>query len=201
MAGLCEGGNEPTGSLKAISKYSCNIFMITTFPTSVQSKPTHTVILIVVFSLLQRRGNTVRYPLPRLEFDDTGVKHKQITLLGYISVADVPEFCPARVLLRASKSTGMSLSHLRTLNAIDLSRDRIRNLEHRRSALYRLRYRGRLYIYIYVYGPNVMSKQMVRCYCRQFSAGRQNVHDEERSRRPTIITDDLVEQRTNNQFT
>ncbi|KAJ4428572.1 hypothetical protein ANN_24616 [Periplaneta americana] len=47
-----------------------------------------------------------------------------------------------------------------------------------------------------VYGPNVMSKQMVRCCCRQFSAGCQNVHDEERSGRPTIITDDLVEQRT-----
>ncbi|KAJ4440331.1 hypothetical protein ANN_08470 [Periplaneta americana] len=31
---------------------------------------------------------------------------------------------------------------------------------------------------------------------RQFSAGRQNVHDEERSERPTIITDDLVELRT-----
>ncbi|KAJ4426702.1 hypothetical protein ANN_26500 [Periplaneta americana] len=31
---------------------------------------------------------------------------------------------------------------------------------------------------------------------RQFSAGRQNVHDEERSGRPTIITDDLLEQRT-----
>ncbi|KAJ4429627.1 hypothetical protein ANN_21828 [Periplaneta americana] len=41
-----------------------------------------------------------------------------------------------------------------------------------------------------------MGKQMVRCCCRQFSAGRQNVHDEERSGRPTIITDDLVEQRT-----
>ncbi|KAJ4439495.1 hypothetical protein ANN_07619 [Periplaneta americana] len=30
-------------------------------------------------------------------------------------------------------------------NAIDLVRDRTRNLEHRRSALYRLRYRGRLH--------------------------------------------------------
>ncbi|KAJ4448410.1 hypothetical protein ANN_10426 [Periplaneta americana] len=29
-----------------------------------------------------------------------------------------------------------------------------------------------------------MSKQMVRCWCRYFSAGRQNVHDEERSERP-----------------
>ncbi|KAJ4448479.1 hypothetical protein ANN_10495 [Periplaneta americana] len=36
---------------------------------------------------------------------------------GYISVAGVSEFCPAGVLLHASKSTDMSLSHL---NAIDL---------------------------------------------------------------------------------
>jgi transposase len=45
-----------------------------------------------------------------------------------------------------------------------------------------------------VYGPNVMSEQMVRHWCRQFSAaGRQSVHDEKRSGRPSIITDDLVE--------
>ncbi|PNF32058.1 hypothetical protein B7P43_G05746 [Cryptotermes secundus] len=44
-----------------------------------------------------------------------------------------------------------------------------------------------------VYGPNVMSKQMVHRWCRQFSAGRQSVHDEKRSGRPSIITDDLVE--------
>ncbi|PNF25373.1 hypothetical protein B7P43_G10916 [Cryptotermes secundus] len=44
-----------------------------------------------------------------------------------------------------------------------------------------------------VYGPNVMSKQMVRCWCRQFSAGRQSVHDETHSGWPSIITDDLVE--------
>jgi histone-lysine N-methyltransferase SETMAR len=44
-----------------------------------------------------------------------------------------------------------------------------------------------------VYGPNVMSKQMVRRWCRQFSAGRQSVHDEKRSGRPSISTDDLVE--------
>ncbi|KAJ4432192.1 hypothetical protein ANN_20808 [Periplaneta americana] len=47
-----------------------------------------------------------------------------------------------------------------------------------------------------VYGPNVMCKQLVRCCCRQISAGRQNGHDEERSGRLTIFTDDLVEQRT-----
>ncbi|KAJ4427220.1 hypothetical protein ANN_24837 [Periplaneta americana] len=34
---------------------------------------------------------------------------------GYISVADVPEICPAGVILHASKSTDMSLSHLSTL--------------------------------------------------------------------------------------
>ncbi|KAJ4451673.1 hypothetical protein ANN_03143 [Periplaneta americana] len=44
-----------------------------------------------------------------------------------------------------------------------------------------------------VYGPNIMSKQMVRRWCRQFSEGRQSVHDEERSGRPTLINDDRVE--------
>ncbi|KAJ4435797.1 hypothetical protein ANN_18416 [Periplaneta americana] len=40
----------------------------------------------------------------------------QIRRIGYISVVGVPEFCPADVLLHASKSTDMSLSHLNTLN-------------------------------------------------------------------------------------
>ena len=43
-----------------------------------------------------------------------------------------------------------------------------------------------------VYGPNIMSKQMVRRWCRQFSEGRQSVHDEERSGRPSLINDELV---------
>ena len=37
-----------------------------------------------------------------------------------------------------------------------------------------------------------MSEQVVRRWCRQFKAGRQHVHDEECSGRPSIITDDLV---------
>ncbi|KAJ4435308.1 hypothetical protein ANN_17918 [Periplaneta americana] len=36
--------------------------------------------------LSARSRNTVRYNLPRLKFDDTGVKHKQITLLGFSTV-------------------------------------------------------------------------------------------------------------------
>ncbi|KAJ4449728.1 hypothetical protein ANN_01132 [Periplaneta americana] len=39
----------------------------------------------------------------------------------------------------------------------------------------------------------IMSKQMVRRWCRQFSEGRQSVHDEERSGRPSLINDDPVE--------
>ncbi|KAJ4438847.1 hypothetical protein ANN_14800 [Periplaneta americana] len=44
-----------------------------------------------------------------------------------------------------------------------------------------------------VYGSNIMSKQMVRRWCRQFSEGRQSVHDEERSGRPSLINDDRLE--------
>ena len=43
-----------------------------------------------------------------------------------------------------------------------------------------------------VYGPNIMSKQMVCNWCRQFTAGRQHAHDECIGR-PSIITDNLVE--------
>ncbi|KAJ4446502.1 hypothetical protein ANN_13198 [Periplaneta americana] len=44
-----------------------------------------------------------------------------------------------------------------------------------------------------VYGPKIMSKQMVRRWCRQFSEGRQSVHDEERSGRSSLINDDRVD--------
>jgi len=43
-----------------------------------------------------------------------------------------------------------------------------------------------------VYGPNVMSESKVRQWCCLFK-GRTNVHDEERSGRPSVITDDLME--------
>ncbi|GFW85587.1 HTH_48 domain-containing protein [Trichonephila clavipes] len=44
-----------------------------------------------------------------------------------------------------------------------------------------------------VYRPNIMSKRIVCSLCRQFSEGRQNAHDEERSGRSSLINDDLVE--------
>lgn len=43
-----------------------------------------------------------------------------------------------------------------------------------------------------VYGLNAMSEGKVRQWVREFKNGRQNVHDEERSGRPSVITDDLV---------
>jgi len=43
-----------------------------------------------------------------------------------------------------------------------------------------------------VYGDNVMSVGMVRKCVRMFNEGRQNVHDEARSGRPSLVSDDLV---------
>jgi len=43
-----------------------------------------------------------------------------------------------------------------------------------------------------VYGNKVMSEGGVRQRCIVFKNGRTNVHDEERSGRPTIVTDELV---------
>ncbi|XP_017778306.1 PREDICTED: uncharacterized protein LOC108563968 isoform X3 [Nicrophorus vespilloides] len=45
-----------------------------------------------------------------------------------------------------------------------------------------------------VYGENVMSDGMVRRWCRMFSKGRSNVENDERSGRPSLVTDDLLEQ-------
>ena len=42
-------------------------------------------------------------------------------------------------------------------------------------------------------GLTSWARKMVRRWCRQLTAGRQQVQDEERNGRPSIITDDLVE--------
>jgi len=43
-----------------------------------------------------------------------------------------------------------------------------------------------------VYGDNAMSDGMVRKWVRIFNEGRENVHDEPRSGRPSLVNDDLV---------
>jgi transposase len=43
-----------------------------------------------------------------------------------------------------------------------------------------------------VYGQNVMSEGTVRQWCEMFKDGQTNVHEEERSGRPTVVSDDLV---------
>jgi hypothetical protein len=44
-----------------------------------------------------------------------------------------------------------------------------------------------------VYGQNVLIEGTVRQWCRMFKDGRTNVHDEERSGRPSVVSDDLVQ--------
>jgi len=43
-----------------------------------------------------------------------------------------------------------------------------------------------------VYGDNVMSDDMVRKWVGMFNEGRENVHDEARSGRPSLVNNDLV---------
>lgn len=57
-----------------------------------------------------------------------------------------------------------------------------------------------------VYGPKIMSEGVVREWVRSFKNGRKNVHDEERSGRPSVVSDELVEKinakiRDNRRFT
>jgi len=43
-----------------------------------------------------------------------------------------------------------------------------------------------------VYGDNVMNDGVVRKLVQLFNEGRQNVHDEAQSVRPSLVNDDLV---------
>ena len=43
-----------------------------------------------------------------------------------------------------------------------------------------------------VYGDNAMSDGMVRKWVRMFNEGRENVHEESRSGRPSLVNDGLV---------
>jgi transposase len=43
-----------------------------------------------------------------------------------------------------------------------------------------------------VYGEHAMSDSMVRRWVRHFSEGRENVHDDPRSGRPSVVNEDLV---------
>jgi len=43
-----------------------------------------------------------------------------------------------------------------------------------------------------MYGDNAMSNGMVRKWVRMFSERQENVHDEARSGRPSLVDDDLV---------
>ena len=43
-----------------------------------------------------------------------------------------------------------------------------------------------------IYG-NVMNRQNVTKWCREFFEGRTDVHDEQRSGRPSLISDDLLQ--------
>lgn len=44
-----------------------------------------------------------------------------------------------------------------------------------------------------VYGENIMSRQHVTKWVRNFTFGRTEIHDEARSGRPSIVTDDMVQ--------
>jgi transposase len=57
-----------------------------------------------------------------------------------------------------------------------------------------------------VYGPNILSEGAVRQWCRMFGNGWTNVHNDERSGRPFVVNDDLVQSvnkkiRENQRFT
>ena len=49
-----------------------------------------------------------------------------------------------------------------------------------------------------MYGENVMSDSIVRQWCHEFSDFRTNIHDEDRSGRPSLVTDELEQRLDDN---
>jgi hypothetical protein len=45
-----------------------------------------------------------------------------------------------------------------------------------------------------VYGENTMGDGMVRRWCRMFSEGKMNVHNDDQSGRPSLVTADLLDE-------
>jgi transposase len=44
-----------------------------------------------------------------------------------------------------------------------------------------------------VYGEDIVNRQHVTKWCREFEAGRSDVHGEIRSGRPSIVTDEIIQ--------
>jgi hypothetical protein len=44
-----------------------------------------------------------------------------------------------------------------------------------------------------VYGEDVMTRQNMAKWCREFEAGRSDIHDEIRSGRPSVVTDEIIQ--------
>jgi hypothetical protein len=44
-----------------------------------------------------------------------------------------------------------------------------------------------------VYGKDVMNRQNVAKWCREYQAGRSNIHDEIMSGRPSVVTNEIIQ--------
>ncbi|KAG5322253.1 GVQW3 protein, partial [Pseudoatta argentina] len=71
-----------------------------------------------------------------------------------------------------------------------------------RSVIRYLVWKGKTPVEVYnevktAYGDKGMNRTNVFKWCREFKNGRTSVHDDQRSGRPSILTDDIVEKATN----
>ncbi|KAJ4436264.1 hypothetical protein ANN_18895 [Periplaneta americana] len=209
MAGLCEGGNEPSGSLKAICKVTClmrlhnrlcdgvitlnEVYEVQMLFSAARTFVISTVSLfnMLYYSIVARNMSKLSLCLGMVLWllsELMLVLYSCTTCLKEVSVEiNFIHFLRSRLVPVVWQQWSEMEALIPSLAACEV-----------RSVIKFFNAQSIAPIEIHrqlcqVYGPNIMSKQMVRRWCRQFSEGRQSVHDEERSERPSLINDDRVE--------
>ncbi|KAJ4447710.1 hypothetical protein ANN_09718 [Periplaneta americana] len=174
MAGLCEGGNEPTDSLIDIYFFAWDYIKPKVYTSKVNGLPD-------LRNRIRKAAGLMSVDMLRSTFRST-TERWSIYDVSIICQPDRSRLVPVAwqqwsemEALIPSPAACEVRSVIKFFNAQSIAPIEI----HRQLCQ--------------VYGLNIMIKQMVRRWCRQFSEGRQSVHDEERSGRPSLINDDRVE--------
>ncbi|KAJ4448998.1 hypothetical protein ANN_00390 [Periplaneta americana] len=214
MAGLCEGGNEPAGSLKAICGFDGTSNVLAGKLYNIPVNGTHAHAYVTSFSDLKELKTKV------LAHRTTGVRHDMLELctkwreeLAPLLSLPASEASDGELAAWISFAIAFPSGFMALVDTYDVRRwalitklvslvEMFKVIEHPTdcemlSVIRFLNARNIKPADIHrqlceVYGDDAISDRMVRRWVRKFNKDRVSVHDEQRTGRPSLIKDDLV---------